>query len=533
LKKRFEVFLILILIVSSKIHSQTEEWTSRYGGPEMEQGSAIVSDNLGNIYVTGSENGPANSDIVTLKYSSSGHLLWVRTFNGPANSSDGAFFIKLDEFGSVIVTGESSGIGTARDIITIKYSTSGEQLWIERYTSSGNHNDYAGSLTVDDAGFIYVTGESNGDFVTIKYNTKGEEQWISLYGTDKNLELPHAIANDSSGNVFVTGDIGNDSTNSRDIATIKYNSNGILQWISFYNGPFKEYDYGLAIGIDNFGNVYVTGGSTDSMNYSDYVTVKYNSQGVEQWSRRYGGSDNYYDQARSLVIDKSNNIYVTGYATHIGTGYDFTTIKYNSDGKQLWTAIYHNGLNDQAEEITIDNKGNIYVTGRSDGNGTGFDYATVKYDSNGIQQWVKRYDYSGEYGDISLSINIDNDQNVYITGQSNRDILTIKYSQPTSIISNVSVPPHQFKLSQNYPNPFNPVTKIQYSIPPQSTDKIFVRLVVYNATGKEISVLVNEEKFSGKYEVQFDGKNYPSGIYFYSLNLGKEKRDVKKMVLLK
>ncbi len=85
-----------------------------------------------------------------------------------------------------------------------------------------------------------------------------------------------------------------------------------------------------------------------------------------------------------------------------------------------------------------------------------------------------------------------------------------------------------FNLLQNYPNPFNPVTKIQYAI----GSKQFVSLIVYDVLGSEIVTLVNEEKPTGNYNVEFDGTNLPSGIYFYQLNAGKYS-EIKKMVLLK
>jgi hypothetical protein len=85
-----------------------------------------------------------------------------------------------------------------------------------------------------------------------------------------------------------------------------------------------------------------------------------------------------------------------------------------------------------------------------------------------------------------------------------------------------------FSLSQNYPNPFNPVSKITYSIPHSST----VKLQVFDILGNEISTLVNKEQFAGTYQVEFNGANLASGIYFYMFSAG-EFRSVKKMLLLK
>jgi hypothetical protein len=93
--------------------------------------------------------------------------------------------------------------------------------------------------------------------------------------------------------------------------------------------------------------------------------------------------------------------------------------------------------------------------------------------------------------------------------------------------------PGEFKLYQNYPNPFNPVTKIKASLSPSKRGKQNVKLIVYDITGKEIAVLADAEYKTGSYELTFDGSNYSSGIYFYSLIIDGKLVDTKKMILLK
>jgi len=85
-----------------------------------------------------------------------------------------------------------------------------------------------------------------------------------------------------------------------------------------------------------------------------------------------------------------------------------------------------------------------------------------------------------------------------------------------------------FNLHQNYPNPFNPITKINYDIPQRD----FVSLKVYDVLGNEIAILVREEKPVGEYDVEFDGRELTSGIYFYRLTSGSY-TNTKKMILLK
>ena len=88
--------------------------------------------------------------------------------------------------------------------------------------------------------------------------------------------------------------------------------------------------------------------------------------------------------------------------------------------------------------------------------------------------------------------------------------------------------PDKFSLSQNYPNPFNPSTNIRYQLHTNSN----VKLIVYDALGKEIETLVNENQPEGIYEVTFDGSKYPSGVYFYKIS-AEDFNDTKRMVLIK
>jgi hypothetical protein len=93
--------------------------------------------------------------------------------------------------------------------------------------------------------------------------------------------------------------------------------------------------------------------------------------------------------------------------------------------------------------------------------------------------------------------------------------------------------PIAFSLQQNYPNPFNPQTKIQYSLP----ENAFVQLKVYDMTGREVSMLTNENQVAGYYERTFNGRNLSSGVYFYRVTAQTQGKStliqMKKMILLK
>ncbi|MCI0448948.1 MAG: T9SS type A sorting domain-containing protein [Chlorobi bacterium] len=106
--------------------------------------------------------------------------------------------------------------------------------------------------------------------------------------------------------------------------------------------------------------------------------------------------------------------------------------------------------------------------------------------------------------------------------------MVVTYNMPIGIRPISSNVPVKFNLSQNYPNPFNPAANIKFDIPKSA----FIKLVIYDVIGREVSVLVNEQLSAGSYKADWDASNYPSGVYFYKLQAG-DYRETKKMVLVK
>jgi len=193
----------------------------------------------------------------------------------------------------------------------------------------------------------------------------------------------------------------------------------IEEWVARYNGPENSDDYAKAMAVDASGNVYVTGYSRSSSHY-DYVTTKYNPAGIEQWVARYNGPGDYQDTPKAIAVDSFGNVYVTGYSYGEGTSSDYATIKYNSDGAEQWIARYDNpdSGNDIVYDMALDDFGNVYVTGESDNNDSRLNYTTIKYNKDGRRLWTATYNGPGNYNDSARAITLDALGNVYVTGYS-------------------------------------------------------------------------------------------------------------------
>ncbi len=205
-------------------------------------------------------------------------------------------------------------------------------------------------------------------------------------------------------------------------------------WVARYDGPAGADDEACAIAVDDAGSVYVTGASVGDGSGTDFATVKYDSSGAEQWVARYNGPGNAYDCPVGIVVDGSGNVYVAGTSEGSGTCPDYAMIKYNSEGDEQWVARYNgpgNGI-DHCVGIAVTPAGNICMTGYSEGSGTPLDYATVSYNTDGDLLWTARYNGPDNGQDMASSLGVDGAGNVYVTGtsdsESGRDFATVKYS---------------------------------------------------------------------------------------------------------
>ena len=286
---------------------------------------------------------------------------------------------------------------------------------------------------MDSSDNIYVTGYTDKklhgnnnsgrfDMFLVKYNSSGARQWTKQLGTSNN-EYASAIATDSSDNIYVTGMtwggldgstkpsycMGSGTVRAfkecTDIFLVKYNSSGTKQWVKQLEGSSKSFDNAQGLAVDSSDNIYVAGftnggldGNTSSGKH-DILLVKYNSSGSKQWLQQFGSSNN--DMGLEVNVDSKGNIYVTGKTeggldgnTNSGKN-DIFLVKYNSSGTKQWTQQLGTPTFEEGNGVAVDSSDNIYISGWTRGKldiyAGGDDAIVLKYNSSGTKQWTRQF----------------------------------------------------------------------------------------------------------------------------------------------
>lgn len=271
-------------------------WQKRYNGPGngADVATALTVDDSGNACVTGYSYGTVKNgmDIVTIKYATDGKVLWSMRYNGPGSDWDQSTSIATDAAGNVYVAGYSVGKSTQSDFVTLKYDPKGVLLWTRRFNGNSNSYDLANALFVDDDGNAYIAGSSSigvtstnyplADLVIIKYDPLGNVVWQSSYRRSQSSYIqPNAIAVNPIGEVTITGYASNYLvSNNKDLATVKFNPFGGVEWAQFVNGGSNADNQATGLVLDSLGRACITGRLVTSYDGNgqalyDYITIKY------------------------------------------------------------------------------------------------------------------------------------------------------------------------------------------------------------------------------------------------------------------
>jgi lipocalin len=428
-------------------------WVKRFSGPGMNvdvPSSIATAPDGSTVFVTGKTAGAVydpnyGSDYyVTAAYDhTTGATLWLRRYKGPQGCcGSGTVGIAVSSDGSrVFVTGTST-----EAYATIAYDAEdGATLWVRRYDVDAA-DEAAAIATYGSA--VFVTGHSfrnDGTSVssTVAYDViTGAKLWVK----QSTVAVSSIAASPDGSRVFIIGTILGDFFPNWgynvNYATIAYRaSTGAQLWLRRYKGPqssaagANDFPYAVVVNADGT-RVFVTGESED-----DYLTVAYDaSTGGRVWVSRYDvhSATGSFDTAVSITATPDGSkLFVTGRSVGPNPTFDYVTVAYNaSTGGKLWSRFYNGPAkgDDQASSITTDGS-KVFVTGQSEGIGSGNDYATVAYDATtGSTFWARRYNAAANGDDSSSAITISPDgSSVFVTGYSTgistgKDWNTIAYA---------------------------------------------------------------------------------------------------------
>ncbi|MBX7243697.1 MAG: S8 family serine peptidase [Bacteroidia bacterium] len=350
-------------------------------------GVAVTCDNSGNIYVAGVVSDSLGlTDMMILKYSNSGTLLWEEVWSGGNGLWDSPSCMVFDNDNDALyVGGVTYSLSAMSDYVVLKIEDGGTLLW-ESFYDYNQLYEFLTGIKIKTGGYdIIVTGASanavnNYDYATLKIDyTDGsilEETRVNITGLG--LDQALAIAQDTSGNFYITG--FNETAGDKNIQTVKIDTAFTVAWVQNWGGSGQD-DTGTSIATDSEGNVYVSGSSETTQGGKEWVLLKYDSDGTFVWEKKhYPPNPSLIAEAIKVVCNNHDKIIVSGHIHDLNQNLDFLTITYNSDGTIDWLRQYdNNGNTDKVLSLNVDNNGNVFVTGTTQDTLPNPEYLLIKY----------------------------------------------------------------------------------------------------------------------------------------------------------
>ena len=387
---------------------------------------------------------------------------------------------------------------------------------------------YVDAADIDADNDIDVLGASwQGDEVAIWFNNGGNPLTWEKVVVEDTVDQVHEVHG-----AFVDADTLIDiiAASGGDHQIIWYRNNGgepIVWEKNIIDNQFTGARSLVCVDINEDGYNDLVGAALNA----NQMSVWFNSgTSPVQWTKQIV-SNNFFGAHWVYVTDMDND----DDPDILGAAYSINQVAWwRNDGgtpiqwtKQVITSSFGGALSASAADLDLDNDMDV------------FGAATIankvswwENDGNIPVQWTAHdliVNYYEAWPVFGIDFDYDGDTDILTTAATARQITLLENITITTNVDDESYDsPTDFYLFQNYPNPFNPLTKIKYSVPHQS--KVIIK--VFDVLGNEIETLVNEEKPSGNYEVEFDALTFPSGIYFYRIQAGYFLQ-TKKMNLIK
>ena len=322
-------------------------WPHTWGGSSDDNVSSVALDPNGNVYIAGSTTsfGAGGTDVLILKYSPSGTLRWAKTWGG--GGDEAATRIALGPDGYIYVTGGTGSFGAGwDDIFLLKLNSNGDLQW--GLTWGGSSHEYGYDLNFDQAGNIYVVGESysNGNSaVILKFSPDGGPPiWSASWKGPATYETGYALAVDSNFNVIMAGtswDYGGPYLHNY-ILLVKYDSSGNYLWSENWITASPGQDQAiLGSTTDSAGNIYVVGdhsGNCPSSNFSNCnnfqaIVLKVDAGGSLAWAQTWGGAG--FDMATGMALDPNGHLLVAVGKNRYGATPGVAVLSYDTGGGLL------------------------------------------------------------------------------------------------------------------------------------------------------------------------------------------------------
>ena len=344
-------------------------------------------------------------------------IMFVKTFGGKNIDKGNSIHQTYD--GGYILTGFTGSTGNgSEDLWLIKTNSNGEEEWSK--TFGGSDSDRGTDVQQTTNGGFIITGSTGQIFEQelwlLKTNSQGGEEWSKTFGGV--WDIGQSVQQTTDGGFIITGrnvPIFDGKTKKIDLWLIKTNSNGEEVWSKTFGGGREEWDEGVSVKQTKDGGFVITGRTSSFGNGSeDLWLIKTNSDGEEEWSKTFGGSDR--DEGWDVQQTMDGGFVIIGGTKSIGSGdFDVWIIKTNSLGVEEWSKTFGDSKWDWGTSIQQTTDGGFIVTGmtKSLGNGKG-DVWIIKTDPYGDKEWSKSF--GGVHQDQGNDVQQTSDGGYIITG---------------------------------------------------------------------------------------------------------------------